>query len=116
MELSFDGMSSAKAGYLAQELELALLKAGLPSTAVSVQRISAENMDIGTVVTIAVDAVSTVLDGSAAVATVILCIREFANRHGASVKVRNGEETVLISPETVDGARSARSEVGSATN
>jgi hypothetical protein len=85
MEFSFARENSADASFLARELELDLRRAGVPTAALSLKQSSPENMDIGSVLSMAVDLASIVLGPAASVATVARCIYDVVNKYNCTI-------------------------------
>jgi hypothetical protein len=85
MDLSFTDVSSADAAYLAQELELALVKAGVPASALSLKRASPENMDPGTILGISVETVLHAIGAMGYIACFVKCIHEVVTKHHATI-------------------------------
>lgn len=79
MELSFICDSAADASYLAQELELALRKAGIPEHTLALKQSSAANMDIGSVLS--------VLGSIGSAATFASCVYEMVAKHNSPVVI-----------------------------
>lgn len=93
MELSFTDVSRTDASYLAQELELALLKEGMPADLITLKRTSSENMDAGSTLWIAVEAASHILGAAGYIACFVKCIYEVVTKHDATIVVltKNGQ-------------------------
>jgi hypothetical protein len=96
MELSFAGITSVKAGRLAEELELALLKAGAPPQALSLIRSSPQNMDFGTILGIDVHAVAQVLGSIGYIACFVKCIHEVVSKHHVTIVITTEKGSVEI--------------------
>src|SRR5258707_948496 len=87
MELQFADVSKAQAGRLAEELELNLIQAGVPATALSLKRSSSEAMDPGSALWVAVEAASHILGPLGYIACFGKCIYDLVKRHGAPVVI-----------------------------
>jgi hypothetical protein len=108
MDLSFRGVSSADAGYLAQELELALLRAGAPGDGLSLKRASSENMDLGTVLGVSVDAVLHAIGAAGYIACFVKCIHEVVTKHNVTIRIVTPEGAVEISASQADAETIAK--------
>ena len=97
VELSFIGVSSADAGYLAQELELSLLKAGVPSNALALKRASSEAMDFGTILGVSVDAILHAIGAAGYIACFAKCVHDVVSKHGVTVRFSTPDGSVEIS-------------------
>jgi hypothetical protein len=87
MELSFICGNSADASYLAQELELALRKGGVPTKALSLKQASNENMDIGSILSIDIATATEILSPVGSIASLVTCIYEVATKYHSGVVV-----------------------------
>jgi hypothetical protein len=85
MEFSFARENSADASFLARELEVGLLRAGIPTAALSLKQSSPENMDIGSMLSMVFDLASTVLGPAASVATVARCVYDVVNKYNCTI-------------------------------
>jgi hypothetical protein len=104
MELSFTDVSRADASYLAQELELALLKEGVPADVLSLKRTSPENMDAGSTLWVAVETASHIIGAVGYIACFVKCIYEVATKHDATIVVltKHGEVKIPASEISED--------------
>jgi hypothetical protein len=96
MELSFVCDNSADASYLAQELELALRKNGVPAKALSLKRASSENMDIGSILSIDLATATEILSPVGSIASLVTCIYEVASKYHSGVIVQKDEGRIKI--------------------
>jgi hypothetical protein len=97
MELSFACENSAEASYLAQELELELLKHKIPAGAISLKQASAENMDVGSIVWISIEALNQVMGPIASVATLASCVHQIMSKYNRDAIVDNEQSKFKIS-------------------
>jgi galactitol-specific phosphotransferase system IIB component len=96
MELSFACENGAEASRLAQELELALRKQGIPPVAISLKQSSSENMDVGSVLWISIEALNQVLGPIGSVATLASCIHQIMSKYNRDAIVDNEEGRLRI--------------------
>jgi len=101
MELSFACDNSADATVLAQELEWALREQGIPLDAVLLKPASAENMDIGSVVWVALERTGQVLEAAGTIMTIAKCVYAVANKYGVGVIFTKPEGKVEVPAATV---------------
>jgi hypothetical protein len=87
MELSFADVSSADAAALAEELELALLNAGAPSSSLSLKPSSTEHMDVGSVLWVGAEAAAHALGAIGYVACFAKCIYEVVKKNDVTLVV-----------------------------
>jgi hypothetical protein len=87
MELSFICDNAADASCLAQELELALRKAGIPADALSLKQSSPANMDIGSVLAVGTEIATNVLGPIGSVATIANLVYEMVAKHNSPVVI-----------------------------
>ncbi|MEA2950942.1 MAG: hypothetical protein QOJ96_462 [Alphaproteobacteria bacterium] len=99
MELSFASKNIAEAGLLAQELQLALRKQGIPDVAMSLKPSSRENMDLGSVLWISVETLNQVLGPVGSIATLASCIHQIMAKYNRDAFVDNegGRRKILVS-------------------
>ncbi len=105
MELSFICDNSAEAGFLAQELELALRQQGVPAKALSLKQASSENMDIGSVLWFSVETAAHILGPIASIASFGKCVYEIAGKYNRGVVIKDQERTVTIPAAEIDKKR-----------
>lgn len=96
MELSFVCDNNADASSLAQELELALRKSGVPAKALSLKQASSENMDIGSILSIDFAAATELLSPVGSFASLAKCIFEVAVKYHTGVVVQKEEGRIKI--------------------
>jgi len=96
MELSFSSENSAEASLLAQELELALRKDGVPPEAISLKQSSAENMDVGSVLWISIEALNQVLGPIGSIATLASCIHQIMSKYHRDAVIDNEDGRVKL--------------------
>ena len=101
MELSFECDNNADASFLAQELESALLRDGIPSQAISLKQRSNENMDIGSVLSLSLEAATQILGPVGAIASFAKCIYEIATKHHETVVIVTSDERVRLPPSKI---------------
>jgi hypothetical protein len=87
MELRFKTENIAEATHLAKELELALRQHGIPPTAISLKPSSAENMDIGSVLSLSLQVINQIVGTVGAIATVAGCIQQILDKYNRAVVV-----------------------------
>jgi hypothetical protein len=87
MELSFVSENSADSSYLVQELELALQQDGMPATALSLRPSSAENMDIGSILSVSFDVATHVLGPLGSMASLAKCILEVVKKNNTTIVI-----------------------------
>jgi len=97
MDLSFVGVSSADARYLADELELALLKGGVPQKALVPKRSSTESMDFGTILGVSVDLVLHAIGAAGYIACFAKCMHEVITKHQVTIRIETADGPVEIS-------------------
>jgi hypothetical protein len=103
MELSFVCENSADASYLAQELEFALRKDGVPANALALKQSSSENMDPGGVLSINVDTVAHALGSLGYIACFAKCIYEVVSKHHSTVLILNKDgKRIKIPPGKIN--------------
>ena len=103
MELSFVCENSADASYLAQELEFALRKDGVPANALALKQSSSENMDTGSVLSINVDTVAHALGSLGYIACFAKCIYEVVSKHHSTVVILNEDgERIRVPPAKIN--------------
>lgn len=102
MELSFVKVSSADAAYLAQELELSLLQAGVPAQALSLVRVSPEHMGPGPLLGVDVDTILHAIGAAGYIACFVKCIYEVANKHRVTIRISTKEGSVEIPASDVN--------------
>jgi hypothetical protein len=109
MELSFVSQSSAEATLLAQELEVALRKRGVPPEAISLKQSSSENMDLGSVLWLSVEAVNQVLGPVSSIATLASCIHQIMIRYDRDAIVDDsaGRRKIAVSRTTLPRVKAA---------
>jgi hypothetical protein len=109
MELSFASENSAEAGFLAQELELALRKHGIPAAAMSLKPSSPENMDIGSVVWLSIETLNQVLGPVGSIATLASCIHQIMTKYNRDAFVDNegGRRKIPVSRITLPRIKAA---------
>lgn len=105
MELSFICDNSADASFLAQELELALRKEGVPANALALKPSSPENMDIGSVLWISVETTAQVLGSIASIASFTKCMLEVASKYNSGLTVKNQARTETIPASEINDTR-----------
>lgn len=105
MELSFACENSAEASYLAQELELALHRRGLPAAAMVLKPSSAENMDIGSVLTFIMENSTQILGATETIASLATCIYEVATKYNCDPIVETPDGKVRIPVAKIDMTR-----------
>jgi len=89
MELSFASANRAEASILAQELELALRKQGVPPEVISLKQSSGENMDVGSVLWVGIDTLNQVLGPVGSIATLASCIHQIMTKYDRDAIVDN---------------------------
>ena len=105
MEIQFSNVTSAQSGRLAEELELELIRAGVPSRALSIKRSSSETMDPGSVLWTAVDTAVHALAATGYIACFAKCIFEVVKRNetpGIVISTKRGTVTLPLSDISVD--------------
>jgi hypothetical protein len=109
MELSFASMNSVEAGLLAQELQLALRKQGIPDVAMSLKPSSPENMDLGSVLWISIETVNQVLGPVGSIATLASCIHQIMAKYDRDAFVDNegGRRKIPVSRITLPRIKAA---------
>ena len=109
MELQFVDVSHAEAAELAEELELALLRAGVPSSALSLKPASPEHMSVASVLWANVELVSHILGPVGYIAGFAKVVYEIAKKHDASIVITASGKTVKLvgSQLTLDLAQEA---------
>ena len=109
MELSFASANSAEASFLAQELEWALRKQGVPPEAISLKQSSSENMDVGSVLWIGIEALNQVLGPVGSIATLASCIHQIMTKYDrdAIVDSEGGTRKIPVSKITVPRVKAA---------
>ena len=105
MELSFACANSADASFLAQELELALRRQGLPSEAMMLKSSSSENMDIGSVLWVSIETANQILGPVSSIASLAACIYEVATKYNSGVIFGGDERRVEIPVTKINMAR-----------
>jgi hypothetical protein len=105
MELSFICDNSADASFLAQELELALRREGVPANALALKPSSPENMDIGSVLWISIETSAQVLGSVASIASFARCMLELAAKYNIGLTVKNQARTETIPASEISDAR-----------
>ena len=108
MEVSFVGENSADASYLAHALESALIEEGVPASALALKQASSENMDLGSILGVSVEAIAQAIGAIGYVACFGKCIFEVAKRHDATVVIVTREGTVKIPASLIDIKRIER--------
>jgi hypothetical protein len=101
MELSFACDNSADASVLAQELEETLRAQGISPNAISLKPASSENMDIGSVVWVAIERTGQVVEAASTVLTIAKCVYDVANKYGVGVIFTRPEGKVEVPATTV---------------
>jgi len=101
MELSFAFDNSADASLLAQELEETLRAQGISPNAISLKPASPENMDIGSVVWVAIERTGQVVEAAGTVLTIAKCVYDVANKYGVGVIFTRPEGKVEVPATTV---------------
>ena len=96
MNLSFVGVSSADARYLGEELELALLKGGVPNDAIVAKPSSPENMDVGTILGVNLDLVLHAIGAAGYIACFGKCIYEIIAKHKITIRFKSSQGTFEI--------------------
>jgi hypothetical protein len=109
MELSFASKNSAEAGLLAQELELALRKQGIPDVAMSLKPSSPENMDVGSVLWISIETLNQLLGPVGSIATLASCIHQIMAKYNRDAFVDNegGRRKIPVSGTTLPRIKAA---------
>jgi hypothetical protein len=102
MELSFREVNSADASYLAQELELELVKAGVPSNVIALKRESSEHMALGAVLGVDVETALHAIGAAGYLACFGKCLFEIAGKHRVPIRIKTDKVTVDIPAHEVD--------------
>jgi hypothetical protein len=105
MELSFVCDNSADASFLAQELELALRREGVPANALSLKPSSPENMDIGSILWVSIETATQVLGSVASIASFVKCALEISAKYNTGLTVKNQERTETIPASEISDTR-----------
>jgi hypothetical protein len=88
VEFSFVCDSNAEASYLAQELEAALRREGIPTAKLSLRQSSSENMDAGSILSFAGD-MPHMLGSLGYIACFAKCIYEVITEHHRTIVIEN---------------------------
>jgi hypothetical protein len=102
MELAVKGVSEADASMLVQELELSLLRSGVPASAVALKRSSPENMDFGSLLSIDLEMVLEALGAARYIVRLAHCIFELVTKHRVSIRITTQDGTIDIPPDHAD--------------
>src|SRR3954470_23366844 len=96
MELQFSDASRAQVGRLAEELELSLIRSGVPAGALSIKRSSPEAMDPGSLLWVGVETAAHALGAVGYVACFGKCIYEVVKRHSTPIVIRTKDGVVTL--------------------
>ena len=96
MELSFASENSAEASFLVQELELALHQQGIPAAAMSLRASSPENMDVGSILWVSIEALNQLLGPIGSIATLASCVHQIMTKYNRDAVIKNEEEKLKI--------------------
>jgi hypothetical protein len=109
MELSFASDSSAEASLLVQELEASLRRQGVPPAAISLKQSSPENMDLGSVLWLSVEALNQILGPVGSIATLASCIHQIMIKYDRDAIVDDsaGRRKIGVSRVTLPRVKAA---------
>ncbi|KIZ44038.1 MULTISPECIES: hypothetical protein [Rhodopseudomonas] len=102
MDLSFAERDSADASFLAKELELLLQRNGIPQNAMALKRSSPENMDLGSILSVNLDAVAHALGGLGYIACFANCIYEIVTKHNSTIVIVTEHGTSKFPASKID--------------
>jgi hypothetical protein len=97
MDLSFVGVTSADARHLSDELELLLLKGGVPQEAIVPKSSSTESMDFGSVLGVNIDLVLHTIGAVGYIACFGKCIHEVIAKHNVKIRFETSDGIVEVS-------------------
>jgi hypothetical protein len=105
MELWFKSANSAEASHLVRELELTLRQHGIPAAAIALKPSSAENMDVGSVLSFSLEVANQVLGPVGTIASVVSCIHQMMERYNRGIVVERDGGREEIAPSRGSRAR-----------
>jgi hypothetical protein len=98
LEFSFVCENDAEASYLAQELEVALLREGIPAAKLSLRQSSSENMDAGSILSFAGEQLPHMLGSLGYIACFAKCIYEVVTEHHRTIVIENEDGSKVRIP------------------